>query len=363
MKSFVQKFKHLNTYKVLGLMSGTSEDGVDLCFANFRIENGKWFYEILEADTLSYSQDELSIIHWAYAGKGTNIQKFDLDYGKVLHSKISQFIEKHTIAPDFICSHGHTIFHQPENGITVQIGNGQFLANELGIPVMADFRSFDVSLGGQGAPLVPIGDELLFSNYDACLNLGGFSNISMNRDGERIAFDISPANLPMNLLVQSETDKHYDKNGDLARTGKVNHDLLNRLNGIEFYQQDPPKSLGQEWLQKEFMPLVPKDLSLNDQLATIIHHIQYQIFKVFDKYNIKNCLVTGGGAKNHYLMEFLTKSGNTEIIIPDDNTVDFKEALVFAFLGILKVRGEVNTLKSVTGASRDSSGGKVFLPG
>ena len=351
MKSFVHQFKHRNVYNVLGLMSGTSEDGVDLCYSQFWIENGKWSYEIKEATTIPYEPQELEVIHWAYAGKGTNISKFDIEYGKILSKKLSQFLASKSLELDFICSHGHTIFHQPDKGITVQIGNGQLIADELGIPVIADFRTLDVSLGGQGAPLVPIGDELLFSKYDACLNLGGFSNISMRRNGERIAFDISPANLPMNLLIQEELDQGFDRNGEIARSGSVNMVLLEKLNDLEYYKLSPPKSLGQEWLQSDFMSLMPKDLELSDKLATIVKHIQIQIADVFDNYSVKNCLVTGGGARNGFLVELLTEHSNTEIVVPDENTLEFKEALIFAFLGILKVRGENNTLKSVTGAS------------
>ena len=344
-------------------MSGTSEDGVDLCFSNYYVENGRWKFEIIRAETIAYETEELELLKWAYAGKGTNISKFDAQFGEVLSKKLGTFLSCYELKPDFVCSHGHTIFHRPDDGVTVQIGNGQIMANTCRIPVVNNFRELDVKLGGQGAPLVPIGDELLFKKYGACLNLGGFSNISFEMNG-RIAFDISPANLPLNKIMRESFNQNFDESGNIARSGNVDSQLLEELNNLDFYNEAPPKSLGVEWLKGNFYPILEnyKEIDAKDSLATIVEHIAIKIGKTLELKEASKVLVTGGGARNIFLVERIQGHTKTEVIIPSNDLIDFKEAVVFGLLGILKVRGENNTLKSVTGASQDSCGGDLYLP-
>ena len=271
---------------------------------------------------------------------------------------INEFVEEYKIKNlDFIASHGHTVLHEPDKGITLQVGDGNEISRLTNVKVVFDFRTQDVALGGQGAPLVPIGDELLFSDYDYCLNLGGFSNISFNQESIRIAFDICPVNIVLNHYVK-KIGYDFDESGRIALTGKVNAELLNRLNSIDFYNKNPPKSLGLEWVQKEVFPLVDSLETVNrNVLRTFVEHIAFQIGKVI--VGDKKVLVTGGGVFNSYLIKRIEFYAKTQITLVDDKLIDFKEALIFSFLGLLKINNEINCLKSVTGASVDHSSGVV----
>jgi anhydro-N-acetylmuramic acid kinase len=253
--------------------------------------------------------------------------------------QVNDFLPTRIIKPDFIASHGHTIFHRPDLKMTLQIGDGETLAKLCGIPVVSDFRTGDVALGGQGAPLVPIGDELLFGNYDACLNLGGFSNVSFLNDfGKRIAYDISPVNIVLNQLA-SLVGKAYDNNGSMAAAGIVIDEMLNELNSLNYYLASYPKSLGREWVESNVNPILNKfeQFPLNDRIATFTVHTAQQIAKNLE--GRKNVLVTGGGAYNDFLISKIREISDTEVIIPDKNLIEFKEALVFAFLGALRIKG------------------------
>jgi anhydro-N-acetylmuramic acid kinase len=229
------------------------------------------------------------------------------------------------------------------------------------LPVVYDFRSGDVALGGQGAPLVPIGDKLLFPEYDFCLNLGGFANISYEYKGRRIAYDICPVNIVMNAIAE-RSGKAYDENGDMAREGMLSHYLLTELNQLGFYKMPPdsPKSLGKEWVIKNINPLLEQyDLADNDLLHTFCEHIAYQVGKSLKGKSKGKLLITGGGAYNSYLLDRMKEHITHDIVLPAKTTIEYKEALLFAFLGVLRTRNEVYCLKSVTGASRDSSGGVI----
>ncbi|MDZ7607548.1 MAG: anhydro-N-acetylmuramic acid kinase [Cyclobacteriaceae bacterium] len=263
--------------------------------------------------------------------------------------------------PELIVSHGHTIFHQPGIGLTLQIGDGYRIMKKTGIKTVCDLRSLDVALGGQGAPFVPIGDKLLFPQYDFCLNLGGFSNISTDIDGRRIAYDICPVNTVLNFLA-SRVGFDFDKDGEIARSGKPVESLLEILNNLPYYKLTPPKSLGIEWVNSYVLPLL-QGHEVADLMHTFCRHIAHQIAVSIPSGNTKrSVLVTGGGAKNTFLIEMIKNEigKNAEVVIPDEQTVDFKEAIIFGFLGLLRALGQVNTLKSVTGASADSSGGIIF---
>lgn len=341
-------------------MSGTSMDGVDLAYCVFTFENHQWSYAIEQAKTIAYDEKWITRLTQLHAQPAFVYPKTDAFYGKYLGLLINEFISEHQLSVDLISSHGHTIFHQPHNGFTSQIGSGAAIYAETGIKTVNDFRVVDVALGGQGAPLVPIGDELLFADYDACLNLGGFSNISFKKGDKRIAFDIGPCNVVMNKVAQ-QADMLFDKDGLLAREGTVNEDLLKRLNALPYYHMTASKSLGIEWVEQEFWPVIsPYTITIEDLMATLNHHISKQIAAIIKANNLKNLLVTGGGAFNHVLMENIEQHTGIQITTADRFIINYKEALIFAFLGVLRCTDHVNALRSVTGSKRDNTGGCIW---
>tara|TARA_R110002012_G_scaffold215667_2_gene386674 strand:+ start:743 stop:1816 length:1074 start_codon:yes stop_codon:yes gene_type:complete len=347
-------------YNVIGIMSGTSLDGVDLAYISFT-KFEKWTYEIIISETIGYSDEWIKILKNIVHLSSDNLESVDINYTNLLSELVLDFIKRHNIKNiDAICSHGHTAFHKPDLGKTYQIGNLPLLATFVNQLLVCDFRTQDVNLGGQGAPLVPLGDKLLFSNYDACLNLGGFSNISLDLNNERVAFDICPINIVLNELV-STIGLKYDDKGHLASKGKLHIELYFKLNQLEYYKKPYPKSLGLEWVNDVFFPIIKSyEISLEDKLHTLVEHMAFQISEV-----IKSChtvLFTGGGVYNTYLMSRINHFSEIKIIIPDSKLIEFKEALIFGFLGVLKLRNEVNCLASVTGASKNHSSGKIFRP-
>ena len=344
---------------IIGLMSGTSLDGVDLVYVRFDKNDYKNF-EIIESETISYSPEwKVKLQNGIRFSKGELII-LNIEYGKLLGKIIVDFIDKfHLKKIDFVASHGHTILHQPKKGITLQVGDGQTIANLTSQKVICDFRTQDVKFGGQGAPLVPIGDELLFSNYKFCLNLGGFSNVSFNDDGKRIAFDICPVNIVLNHYA-NKIGLEYDESGKIASEGKINHQLLEKLNSLAFYDKKPPKSLGLEWVQQNIFPLTDAlETDVSSILRTFVEHIAIQISKIIDGNSI---LITGGGALNSFLIQRIENTSKVKILLPKLELIDFKEALIFAFLGLLRVDNQVNCLSSVTGAKKDHSSGVIFQP-
>jgi len=349
-------------YNVIGVMSGTSLDGIDLIYAQFHFKK-RWIFKILHSKTISYSDFWIENLKSLVSKKSKELDLIDNVYTEYLANIIKVFIRDNAITDlDAICSHGHTALHRPEQNLTYQIGNKPIISKLLGYTVVCDFRVQDVNLGGQGAPLVPIGDKLLFSEYDFCLNLGGFANISMDLEGERIAYDICPVNIVLNYFTK-KLGLDYDNNGQIAKSGKINKELLNQLNNLHFYNQAYPKSLGLEWVRSHVFPLIDNfKLKVEDVLSTFCEHIAIQISKEINKNESASVLVTGGGAYNTYLINRLKLYSDNNITIPNKTVVEFKEALIFSFLGILKLRNEVNCLKSVTGASKNHSTGLIYLP-
>lgn len=342
-------------------MSGTSLDGIDLAHVFFTVSNGKWSFEIAEAETIAYTPEWISRLQNAIGFSPAELEKLNLDYTIVLGSRISEFISRHKLENlDAICSHGHTILHQPQNGFTLQIGILPDIAKIAGQKFVCDFRVQDVELGGQGAPLVPIGDRILFSDYDYCLNLGGFSNISFEADGKRIAFDISAVNTVLNFYA-NKLGFDYDDDGKLAASGKINNDLLSRLNALEFYATPFPKSLGFEYVKETLLPLIESfEISDTDKLRTFTEHVAIQIANALPHKKGK-MLVTGGGAYNGFLIgKMRDLLPEVTIEIPSKKILEYKEALIFALLGVLKLRNEINVLSSVTGAKHDHSSGKIY---
>lgn len=359
----------MSVYKVLGLMSGTSLDGLDIAYCHIWEEDNKWNFSIKKTAEIDYSDEMREYLKNAIHLSEKDHSQLHKDYGIWLGQQSKLFIDELGEEVDFIASHGHTSHHRPEEGITFQLGDGQLLANTSGKQVVCDFRTKDVSLKGQGAPLVPIGDKLLFHEYDFCLNLGGISNISFDKDGERIAYDIGLANMPLNYITH-KMGLAYDADGKIARSGKLDNSLLQKLNSLKYYTLPYPKSTGYEWFSSEIMPLIEgSKLSNEDLLHTFIHHNCEQIafaalkHKNNGKSNSK-LLATGGGALNQFFMDTLqSKLGNSiEVVVPNRTLIAYKEALVFALMGVLRLEGKTNVLKSVTGATSDSSSGEVFVP-
>jgi anhydro-N-acetylmuramic acid kinase len=352
-------FKH--NYNVIGVMSGTSLDGVDLAHINFKINDGKWSYKIFECDTISYSNEMISKLKNGIHLSSIELSELNIEYTNLLGNIISEFIAKNNISNlDAVCSHGHTILHQPQDGFTLQIGNLPEIAKITNQKMVCNFRVQDVLLGGQGAPLVPIGDKILFSEFDYCLNLGGFSNISFEENNERIAFDISPVNTVLNFYANT-FGLEYDDKGKISESGNISLELFDELNTLEFYQKSYPKSLGFEFVQEIILPILENyPISVEDKMRTFTEHIAFQIGEILQTKTGK-LLISGGGVYNDFLIGRIRNHlPKTEIIIPDEKTIKFKEALIFALLGVLKLRNEVNVLASVTGAKQNHSSGEVF---
>lgn len=350
-------------YNIIGVMSGTSLDGIDLAQIHFSICNDKWSYTIVQAETIAYDIEWINKLKNAVAFSEAELQNLNENYTVLLANVINTFISKNEIDNiDAVCSHGHTILHQPQNGITLQIGNLPDIAGLINQVVVCDFRVQDVALGGQGAPLVPIGDRILFSNFDYCLNLGGFSNISFEQNKKRLAFDISPVNTVLNFYAQV-LGYDYDNEGAISRGGKLNVSLFEQLNQLEFYSLPFPKSLGFEYVKTIVLPLMETfEISVEEKLRTFTEHIAFQVSKAL-KDKKGSLYITGGGAYNDFLIDRIQFYLPTfEIIVPDKKTIEFKEALIFALLGVLKLRNEINVLSSVTGAKHDHSSGKIYFP-
>ncbi len=350
----------MKTFLAIGLMSGSSLDGIDLALVQFTSDDRHYTYNIIDAETLPYPELWQRRLADAFLSKPEDLVPLDKEYGTYLGQQVNNFVKKRNVRPDFVASHGHTIFHKPEQRYTLQIGDGQALADNCGLLTVNDFRSEDVSKGGQGAPLVPIGDKLLFGDYEICLNIGGIANLSYEWSGKRIAYDICIANQALNWLAQRE-GLAYDKDGMLARSGKVDSTLLEVLNDHRFYRQEPPKSLGREFFENFQKQLLDKN-DTADAIATFVEHIAQQVSWAVKHLPKGKMLVTGGGARNNFLIERIRYHTQHQVIIPDLQTIDYKEAVVFALLGLLRLEGHTNVLCSVTGAPSDSCSGRIWHP-
>jgi anhydro-N-acetylmuramic acid kinase len=352
----------MSCYNVIGTMSGTSLDGLDIAHCTFEIVNNKWTFYINSSETNNFPKQLHNKLATSKSLNGLDLMKLHNELGNFIGVSIADFIKSNNIDRnkiDCIASHGHTIFHQTEINLTTQIGNGANISALTKLPVICDFRTTDVALNGQGAPLVPIGDKLLFSEYDYCINLGGIANISYEENDTRIAFDICPVNIVLNKL-SLELGKPYDKNGDLAKSGKVNSSLLEELNKLDYYKKTPPKSIGIEYIEAEVFPIIDSyKISSEDKLRTFVEHTSIQISNTLKSIN-KKVLLTGGGTFNSFLAERIQSNTNNNVIITSNQIIDFKEALIFAFLGVLRLRKESNCLQSVTGATQNNIGGCIY---
>lgn len=344
-------------------MSGTSLDGVDIAYCTFSFKK-RWQFTVEMAETVAYPSAWAKKISAAHELTSAELMKLDAAYGTYLGNLCKDFVAKNKIKKvDFISSHGHTVFHQPENGFTLQIGNGNAIHAVTGLPVVFDFRSLDVVRGGQGAPLVPVGDRLLFSEYDVCLNLGGIANLSTDYKKQRIAFDVCFVNMGLNYLTK-KINRKFDPQGQLAASGEVNEKLLHALDGAYSKLKLKRPSLGREFFEKNIQPLLDNEsISVNDRLRTFNESSAKEIATTVLTFGKnKTVLCTGGGALNTFLIYRLIEhcGDDVTLIIPEKEITNFKEAIVFAFLGVLRVRDEANCLKSVTGATQNSSAGLMI---
>jgi anhydro-N-acetylmuramic acid kinase len=349
-------------YKVIGVMSGTSLDGMDIALCHFSYRK-KWKFEILSARTIPYSSHWKESLASAHLLPGNELVALDAAYGTLIGGNCTKFIATNNLKNiDAIASHGHTIFHETSRRFTFQIGNGSALYAKTGIPVVYDFRSLDVALKGEGAPLVPVGDRHLFGKYDVCLNLGGIANLSFEKKEQRIAFDVCFANMGLNYLA-GKSGKLLDEEGKMARAGHVQNELLQSLKTVygSFSRRRP--SLGREGFEKDIKNLLNNEaISLPDRLRTFCESIGDEIARSIPSGKLK-IMVSGGGALNSFLMEVIQqKTGKAKVVFPSRQIIEFKEALVFAFLGVLRLRGEINVLKSVTRATADSCSGVMVGP-
>ena len=350
----------MKEYFVIGLMSGTSLDGLDIAYCSFTYST-KWCYKILAFKTVNYSEDFRNNLRESSSISPRLLSTLSNKFGSFMASEVAVFIkEKSILNIDLVASHGHTVFHQPDKGITLQIGNPKPLYNLLFKPVAYDFRTQDVELGGQGAPLVPFVDQVLFGKFNACLNLGGFSNISFDFEGRRVAFDICPVNIVLNLWA-NKVKLDYDNEGSLARSGIINHQLLNQLNELSYYKKSYPKSLGWEWVKQFVLPMITNsNVPIIDVLRTFTEHAAQQMVFVFSHYKIHSVLVSGGGVYNAFLLERIRILSSSVSLKIEPNLIESKEAMAFAFLGLMKLLDQTNTLCSVTGSVKDHCSGKLY---
>ncbi len=341
-------------------MSGTSLDGLDICFVSFKKSNYSK-YNIINSKTYRYNEKWIEKLKKSIFLNKQELKKIDIEYGTLISNYLKEFISEFSIDKiDLISSHGHTVFHEPNKGKTLQIGDGKTINKIIKTDVVCDFRTQDVKYKGQGAPLVPIGDLDLFSNYKFCLNLGGFSNVSIKDNNKIKAFDICPVNTVLNHYSK-KMGYTFDQDGVLSKKGTVNLDLFNQLNQMSFYNKLGPKSLGIEFVKSKVIPLIDSHiLNPKDILRTYIEHISDQISKSIGSYFNDRILISGGGTYNNTLIDSIKTKVKSKVIVPDSQIIDYKEALIFAYMGLLKSKEKINCLKSVTGAIKDHSSGKIF---
>ncbi|MFZ6051959.1 anhydro-N-acetylmuramic acid kinase [Halocola ammonii] len=344
----------------IGLMSGSSLDGLDAVAVEFTLDANSANYKVVSARTFDYPDRLQNRLASSMDLSAHDLMMLDADLGTFMGEKAKLIAEECKGRITLVASHGHTVFHQPQLKLTTQIGSPAHIAAACQMPVVADFRSQDVARGGQGAPLVPIGDQMLFGGFDYCLNLGGIANLSYKEGERRMAFDISPANMALNFLAE-KLGKKYDRGGEIAASGEVSDSLLAELEQLEFYQQPAPRSLGREWFEKFFMPVLEHShISVEDKLATVSEHIAIRVGECLTGHN-KRCLITGGGAFNTNLIDRMSGISEAELIIPEKEVVEFKEAIIFALLGVLRWTERNNVLSSVTGADSDHCAGAIYL--
>lgn len=359
-------------YRVIGLMSGSSLDGLDVAYVELEENAGNWTYELVASECIPYNDYWLNKLTALHTLSAVDYMLAHTEFGHYCGEKVNEFIlvNKLEFKVQLIVSHGHTVFHLPGKLMTSQIGDGAAIAAETGINVVSDLRAMDVALNGQGAPIVPIGEKLLYKDFDFLLNIGGITNISFKGEDNYIAYDVCPANRVLNLLAR-EKGLPYDDGGKMAMNGKLIPDIFGALNELEYYSNPYPKSLANSFGTDVIYPLVTRTGSVEDVLHTYCEHIAFQVKEAVQMirsnegfHASSKMLVTGGGAHNNFLTgrlsHYLNEVGVT-LEIPSKEIIEFKEAIIMALIGVLRWREENNVLSSVTGASRDSIGGAVWI--
>jgi len=348
----------MNLFKSIGIMSGTSLDGIDLAYVEFTEEDGKWSFQLGPSQSIIYQDSWKNRLKNLMNASALEFVKTHVDYGKYTGELVRKFVNTWQLKPDVIGVHGHTVFHNPKVGFTCQIGDGATIAAISQQIIANDFRSMDVARGGQGAPLVPIGDQLLFHDYQACLNIGGFANISYQKNDRLIAYDVGPANIILNPIAL-DLGYHFDDKGEIARSGQILSGLLQQLKSIPYYKKSPPKSLGKEWVDKNISPLIAPNMIPKDILRTFIEHISLIISQEMAGIQKGKVLITGGGAFNHFLIEKIKERTDLELVLPSNDIIEMKEAIIFAFLAVLRLQNKTNTIQTVTGARIASISGAL----
>lgn len=355
----------MNKYNIIGIMSGSSMDGVDLAHCTITKDGGSYDFKINLGKTIEFNENWRVRLSQLRKQSALNYVKTDIFFGYYLGELCNNFIQENNLEVDFIASHGHTAFHNPSKGITSQVGDGQSISALTNLPVVTDFRRMDVAKLGEGAPLVTLADELLFSEYDFCLNLGGFANISYKENENRVGYDICANNILLNRIAR-DLGQPYDKDGKIADSGSIIYELLDKLNDIEYYSKPYPKSLNRDWINKELWHIVRsyRETSLEDRMTTLVDHIAGQIGKNIDNLcggdaSGKRVLVTGGGAFNSTLIDYIKSHTEAEIIIPEESIVNYKESLAFALLGTLRIENKENIIAHGTGANANSIAGAL----
>lgn len=358
MKSFsaVSILPLKSEYLGLGLMSGSSLDGLDIAAVRFHLENQRvQKFAILEAKTYEYEEKWVSRLENLANASALDFAKTHVFYGHFIGKKIIEFCRTYKIKPEFAACHGHTIFHQPENRFTFQVGCGQTISSYLRCPLVNDFRTKDLAHGGQGAPLVPLVEKELFPGVDIFINLGGFANISIYKGEQSLGFDVTACNRVLNYYAWKYSRQPYDKNGEIASQGEICYDLLKKIHQVQYFEQKPPKSLGNEWLEEHIFPLLDEHVSFigyPSVLRTWVEHITMQIVSWLRSWGKASVLVTGGGAKNVFLVQNLKKhsGGSIRWIDANEKLIDFKESLIFAYLGLKTLLGHKHEiLENITG--------------
>lgn len=347
---------------VIGVMSGSSLDGLDLAYCRFFQRNALWTYEFICGKTFPFPHSLRISLEKARDLSAIQITELDATLGRWIGQEIKQWMNTEKLTPDLISSHGHTIFHNPQASYTLQIGSGAHIASITQVKVINNFRISDVAKGGQGAPLVPIGELMLFHDHDAFINLGGIANISIIQNTTIRAWDIGPFNQVLNHIA-GRAGKLFDENGKMASTGQVIEKWKTHLLEWAYFSQSSPKSLGNEQVHLEIIKKIPEENSA-DLAFTFCQVMSKIIAEEITSNQCKNVLITGGGAYHHFFISLLNFQlpGHIQITLPPKSLIEFKEAIIFAFLGLLRENNQINVLSTVTGATSDSCAGTIYLP-
>ncbi|XP_064473646.1 anhydro-N-acetylmuramic acid kinase-like [Ornithodoros turicata] len=370
--------KDVTKYEVIGVMSGSSLDGLDIIYTRFSLTSSDcWEYNIQHCTCYNYSPTWIDKLKHATSTSALEYQLLNTEYGRYIGEYVLRFIRENRLdgKVHLIACHGHTVFHLPSQLTTSTLGDGATVAAVTGLPVVSDLRSMDVALGGQGSPIALTAERKLFGNeYQFFLNIGGMACLTYagKNYSDSFAVDVCPANQLLNLLANRE-GRAFDRSGEMAKSGKVSTRLLKDLDDFDYYKKSFPKSLGVDFGPEILYPLIQAhDLSTADALQTFTEHICNQVAEVIRlvERTVKDglpqsskMLVTGGGARNLFLVDRLTerlKEFRITVVVPNDELVKFKEALVTSVIGVQRLRGEENFIGEVSGASRSSIGGAFW---